>query len=148
MAYIYPMKIPAAILKTPNDIAAGLALLYSPSGLSALSLFAQDHFPIYWGELTPEEAHLHVVLVDTALAIQWLYEQSPESISLMPTIILQASAKVRQQIAPYRDILLKIADGELIGLAAKIAAGERSIELGQGVSYSLETLNQVLENEA
>ena len=145
------MKIPAKLLqiqRLQNDVTAMLAFLYSPEGIQVFSDMAEDDFSIAWGELTAEEAHAFLFLLNVADQINAVAQYQPGTLSLMPQVAFKALSNASTKLSAYRELLRKIEQNQLSSLEAKIGAGEISISQGQGVSMPVDQLNKLLVNAA
>lgn len=142
------MKLPPHLLKSQNDIASLLTMLYTPDGLQAFGEMAEDKVNIAWAEVTPEEAHAILLLLTAGIQMQKLIEQASDIITFVPPVVLKGLANMYRQLWPYHSLLMDIEARRASGLEAKIRAGEISIANGQGVSMSVEQLNSLLLNAA
>ena len=145
------MKIPAKLVQIQqlqNDVIAMLTFLYSPEGIQVFTDMAQEDFSIAWGELTSEEARAFLFLLNTADQINAVVQYQPGSLTLMPQVAIQAFSNASTKLSAYRELLKTIEQNLLSPLEAKIRAGEISIAQGQGVSMSVNQLNNLLVNAA
>ena len=142
------MKLPVNLLKGRSDVAALLAMLYSPEGLQTFGEMADNSFHITWGELTGEEAHALLLLLGAAEQMRAVIEQGPQSLSFMPMVILKGFSNAYTQLSPYRTLLQELEAGQLSPLEAKIRAGEISIAQNRGFSVSTDQLANLLVDAA
>ena len=87
-----------------------LMLLYSPEGIQAFTEMATDEFAIQWSELTPDEAHYLLFLVNLADQVKSIAHHA-EVFSLMPPIVNKALTTVLAKLSIYRPVLEGIALG-------------------------------------
>lgn len=145
------MKIPPKLIQLQqlhNDMASMLALLYSPEGLQVFSEMAKENFTISWSKLTPEEAHTLLFFLAIAEQIQVVSQYQPESLTLIPKIAFDGFSNALRQLTPYRELLQKIEAKLLTPFEVKILAGELDIANGRGISFTLEELNDLVNNAA
>ncbi|QJD77071.1 hypothetical protein [Spirosoma rhododendri] len=142
------MKLPLDLLRTQNDIASMLTMLYSYEWADVYREMAEEEFRIAWGELTKEEATALLMLLNTAEQTGTINRQSPQLISLMPVAILKGLANAYVRLNPYKNVLTKIKDGEVTRLEAKILAGEISISRNEGTVLSGDQLINFVANAA
>lgn len=142
------MTLPVNLLKSRNDVAGLLAMLYSPEGLRTFGEIADNSFKISWGELTSEEARALLLVLGAAEQMQVVIGQGPQSLSFMPIIVLKGLTNAHAQLSPYRTLLQEIEAGGVPPLEAKIRAGEISISQHKGVSMSVDQLSNLLVDAA
>lgn len=142
------MKLPLNLLKSRNDVAALLAMLYSPEGLQTFGEMADNSFRIAWGELTTEGAYALLLLLGAAEQMQSIIGQDSQSLSFMPLVVLKGFGNAYTQLSPYRELLQEIELGQLSPLEAKVRAGEISIAQGKGTLLSVDQLNTLLVDAA
>lgn len=130
-----------------NDVVSLLRLLYSPEGIQVFEEMATEPLAIRWGELTDDQAHYVLFLLDVAESFTGI-DVKPEMFGLMPPIVGRALARIANELRIYRPVLEGLASGKLSRFEAKLLAGEIDIDNGRGIVLTIDELKKMTINAA